>query len=102
MKMVLLLRHGKSDWSTAVDDRERPLAKRGRRAARAIGEFLTRAGEAPDAIVASPARRAADTATLAAAAGGGSRRFVRASCCTARKRSARLRSRAPSRTRSTG
>jgi phosphohistidine phosphatase len=70
VKTVLLLRHGKSDWSTAVGDRERPLAKRGRKAARAIGEFLTRAGEAPDAIVASPARRAADTATLAAAAGG--------------------------------
>ena len=33
MKLVLLLRHGKSDWSTEVDDRERPLAKRGRNAA---------------------------------------------------------------------
>ena len=70
MKMVLLLRHGKSDWSTEVDDRDRPLAKRGRKAARAMGEFLTRAR--PDARrdrgVASP--RAADTAALAAAAGG--------------------------------
>ena len=70
MKMVLLLRHGKSDWSTEVDDRERPLAKRGRNAARAMGEFLTRAGQTPDAIVVSPARRAADTASLAVAAGG--------------------------------
>jgi phosphohistidine phosphatase len=70
MKMVLLLRHGKSDWSTEVDDRERPLAKRGRKAARTMGEFLTRAGQTPDAIAVSPARRAADTAALAAAAGG--------------------------------
>ena len=70
MKLVLLLRHGKSDWSTEVDDRERPLTKRGRNAAQAIGEFLTRAGQTPDAIVVSPARRAAETAALAAAAGG--------------------------------
>ena len=56
-RMLLLLRHGKSDWSSNVDDRERPLAKRGRKAAQAIGRFLTEAGEAPDAVVASPARR---------------------------------------------
>ena len=69
MKMLLIVRHGKSDWSATVDDSERPLAKRGRKAARAMGEFLTRAGQVPDAVVTSAARRAADTAALVAAAG---------------------------------
>jgi phosphohistidine phosphatase len=69
MKTLILLRHGKSDWSADVDDRERPLTKRGRNAADAIGAFLTGAGEVPDAVVTSPARRAADTAGRAAAAG---------------------------------
>ena len=70
MRTLLILRHAKSDWSSSVDDRERPLAKRGRNAAQAIGRFLTRAGQAPDAVVVSPARRAAETAALAVAAGG--------------------------------
>jgi phosphohistidine phosphatase len=69
VKSLLFLRHGKSDWNTDVDDAERPLAKRGERAARIMGEFLTRAGQAPDAVVTSRARRAVDTALLAAAAG---------------------------------
>ena len=69
-KTLLILRHGKSDWSSNVDDRKRPLAKRGRKAAQAISRFLTEAGEVPDAVLASPARRAAETAALAIAAGG--------------------------------
>jgi phosphohistidine phosphatase len=69
MKTLILLRHGKSDWSSEADDRERPLTKRGRSSADAIGAFLTGAGEMPDAVVTSPARRAADTAARAAAAG---------------------------------
>ena len=70
MRTLLILRHAKSDWSSSVDDHERPLAKRGRNAAQTIGRFLTRAGQAPDAVVVSPARRAAETAALAVAAGG--------------------------------
>jgi phosphohistidine phosphatase len=69
VKTLLLLRHGKSDWSADVDDVDRPLTKRGTRAARVMGEFLTAAGQAPDAVVTSTARRADDTAALAAAAG---------------------------------
>ena len=69
MKTLLLLRHGKSDWSAGVSDADRPLAKRGRKAARAIGEFLSRAGAVPDVVVSSPARRAVETAELVAAAG---------------------------------
>jgi phosphohistidine phosphatase len=70
MKTLVILRHGKSDWSAVVDDADRPLARRGRKAAQAMGEFLTRAGQVPDAVVTSVARRAADTASLAAVAGG--------------------------------
>jgi phosphohistidine phosphatase len=70
MKLAVVLRHGKSDWSTEVEDRARPLAKRGRKAAKVMGEFLTRAELTPDLIVVSPARRAADTVARVASAGG--------------------------------
>ena len=69
MKTLLVLRHGKSDWEADVDDADRPLAKRGARAARAMGGFLTSARQVPDAVVTSTARRATDTAALAAATG---------------------------------
>jgi phosphohistidine phosphatase len=68
----MLLRHGKSDWQVDFggDDRVRPLARRGRKAARTIGRFLARAGQAPDAAITSPALRAEETLRLAMAAGG--------------------------------
>ncbi len=67
---LLLLRHGKSDWDAAYDgDHDRPLAPRGRRAAKAVGQFLTEAGRAPDHVLSSSARRARDTVSLAARAG---------------------------------
>lgn len=59
---LLLLRHAKSDWdSDAASDIERPLAKRGRREAPRIGEWLYREGLVPDRIVSSPAERARET-----------------------------------------
>jgi phosphohistidine phosphatase len=72
MPALLLLRHGKSDWKDdpGVADRDRPLARRGQNAARAIGKLMARAGQIPDAAICSPARRAADTLALAMAAGG--------------------------------
>ncbi len=70
MKQLVLLRHGKSDWDAGAPDRERPLAPRGVRAARTMGQLLTRAGQAPDLVVTSPAVRARTTAELAAEAGG--------------------------------
>jgi phosphohistidine phosphatase len=69
VKTLLLLRHGKSDWNANLDDAHRPLTKRGVQAARAMGEFLTKSGQAPDGVVTSTAARAADTAAQAAAAG---------------------------------
>ncbi len=71
MKTVLLLRHGKSDWASDTgNDRDRPLAKRGQRAARSMGEFLARTALVPDAAITSPAVRAHTTVELAMKAGG--------------------------------
>lgn len=59
---LLLLRHAKSDWdSGAASDIERPLAKRGKREAPRIGEWLYREGLVPALIVSSPAERARET-----------------------------------------
>jgi phosphohistidine phosphatase len=71
VKTVLLLRHGKSDWASDTgNDRDRPLAKRGRRAARVMGELLARTGLVPEAALTSPAVRARTTLELAMKAGG--------------------------------
>lgn len=70
MKRIYVLRHGKSDWDADHgSDHDRPLKKRGVRAARRIGRFLSAAGEEPEAVVASSAVRALTTAQLAAEAG---------------------------------
>ena len=37
---LLLLRHGKSDWSEQVEDFKRPLKDRGKRGAQRIGVWL--------------------------------------------------------------
>lgn len=71
MRSLLMLRHAKSDWQTdyGADDRLRPLAGRGRRAATTIGRFLGAAGQVPDRAIASPAVRAQQTLQLAREAG---------------------------------
>ncbi len=61
-RMLLLLRHGKSDWDTDDDDFNRPLKKRGFKAARQIGKWLKDNKLIPDFIVSSPANRAITTA----------------------------------------
>lgn len=65
MRTVLLLRHAKSSWdSGAADDFDRPLAPRGERDAPRMGKALKTAGLQPDLVVASPAKRARQTAEL--------------------------------------
>ena len=62
MRTLLLLRHAKSDWDASyADDHERPLAKRGKKAAALIGRHLAATGQVPDRVVSSTAVRAADT-----------------------------------------
>jgi len=59
-----LLRHGKSDRDIIMDDFDRPLKKRGKRAAQRIGEWLQQQRLIPDWIVSSPAKRAITTAKI--------------------------------------
>lgn len=62
MLTLLLLRHGKSSWDDAgLDDHERPLSARGRRAAEAMGAYLTTHGPRPDFVISSSAVRTCQT-----------------------------------------
>lgn len=77
MKELLLFRHGKSNWNAEYGkDHERPLAPRGRAAAKLIGRFLKKANSVPDLVVTSSALRACSTAQLAAEEGAWSSRLV--------------------------
>lgn len=61
---LLVLRHAKSDWDANYrGDHERPLSKRGEKAARAMGRLLARPRIAPNVAVASTAVRARTTAS---------------------------------------
>ena len=60
------MRHAKSSWDDPdLDDFDRPLAPRGRKAARRMGGYIEREGLAPDLVVCSAARRAHETWRLA-------------------------------------
>ena len=73
MKTLLLLRHAKSSWGNAeLDDFQRPLAPRGKRAARAMGDYMARLGLRPDFVLCSPAVRTLETWGIVAVAFGGS------------------------------
>ena len=69
---LLLLRHGKSDWNTGVDDYHRPLKDRGKRAAQRVGAWLAQQEMVPDIMITSPAERALVTAQKACKAMGNS------------------------------
>ncbi len=71
-RRLMLLRHAKSDWPDDVPDRERPLAKRGRRDAPVVGRWLRGHGYLPDTVICSVARRTRQTWELVAAELGGS------------------------------
>lgn len=66
-RSLILLRHGKSDWSGDVADIARPLAKRGRRQAQDAGRWLAANIDSIDLAVVSPASRARSTWDLVAA-----------------------------------
>ena len=68
MLTLLLLRHAKSSWGDpGQDDAGRPLAKRGRKAAKVMGQFIAANRLPPDLVLCSPARRTRETWDLAAA-----------------------------------
>lgn len=65
MRVLFLLRHGKSAWDDpALPDHDRPLAPRGVRAARVIGARLAQRVPLPELILCSSARRAVETLDL--------------------------------------
>ncbi|HEU4985949.1 MAG TPA: histidine phosphatase family protein [Rhizobiaceae bacterium] len=68
MKELLLLRHAKSSWDDPqLDDFDRPLAERGRRAAPVMGKEIARRGWSPDHVMVSPALRTRQTWELVSA-----------------------------------
>jgi len=58
----MLLRHAKSSWADpALADVDRPLNRRGERAAAAMGAYLREHDLRPDVVLCSPARRTRQT-----------------------------------------
>ena len=61
-RRLYLLRHAKSSWKDeGLADHDRPLARRGRRAAKAIARHLREQGVEPELVLCSTARRARET-----------------------------------------
>lgn len=62
IKRLLVLRHAKSSWDDpGLDDHERPLAPRGRRALEIMSSHLKAAGLEPDVVLCSSSRRTRET-----------------------------------------
>jgi phosphohistidine phosphatase len=62
MKRLYLLRHAKSSWDDpALADSDRPLAPRGRRAAKVMADHLRRKGISPGLVLCSPSKRTRQT-----------------------------------------
>jgi phosphohistidine phosphatase len=62
---LILVRHAKSSWKEpALSDHERPLNKRGRASAKAVGDWLRRKGYAPDTVLSSTSERTRETHAL--------------------------------------
>lgn len=62
MRHLILLRHAKSSWvNPDVEDFDRPLNKRGKRSAKALGKWIRSNPWQPDEILCSAARRARET-----------------------------------------
>ena len=62
MVRLFVFRHAKSSWQDdSLDDFQRPLNPRGRKAAPAMGAFMQREGISPDLILCSAANRTRET-----------------------------------------
>ncbi len=67
-RTLVLIRHAKSSWNNPLlSDYNRPLNERGHRDAPEMGRRLAKRGLKPDLMIASTARRAAETARAIAA-----------------------------------
>lgn len=65
-KTLILFRHAKSSWSEGVEDHERSLADRGRKAAPIMAKWLAGKGLRPTLALVSTARRTQETWSLIA------------------------------------
>ncbi len=73
MRRLYLLRHAKSSWDDpSLADHDRPLAPRGRKAARRLGAHLSEEGIEPELVLCSSARRTRETLERLGGAVGGS------------------------------
>ncbi len=71
MKTLYLLRHAKSSWDDpALKDFDRPLNKRGLKAAPKIGAHMLKEKIRPDLVLSSPALRAKQTTHIVCEAAG--------------------------------
>ena len=71
MKTLFVMRHAKAERDSETGrDFDRPLTKRGWRDAEAVGRAMRSRGLELDSVLASPARRAAETATAFASSYG--------------------------------
>lgn len=62
MKRLILMRHAKSDWSGALtSDHDRLLNDRGRKAAKALGDWMRSLELMPDEILSSSSARTRET-----------------------------------------
>jgi phosphohistidine phosphatase len=62
LKILYLLRHAKSSWDNpALEDHDRPLARRGMQAAARMGSYFALADVRPDLVLCSSAARATQT-----------------------------------------
>jgi phosphohistidine phosphatase len=70
VRRLFVVRHAKSDWSTALPDIDRPLNGRGARDAPAVGRWFVDRAVVPDAVLVSPSVRTRATWDLIARAAG--------------------------------
>lgn len=71
MRTLLIVRHAKSSWKQDdIPDHDRPLKRRGKRDARALGLHLREQKLIPQLVICSTAKRAQQTAKLMAEAAG--------------------------------
>lgn len=69
-KKIILYRHGKSDWDADYsNDHERPLAERGIKSAKTMGQLLACSEQFPELVITSSAIRAKQTLELSIKAG---------------------------------
>jgi phosphohistidine phosphatase len=66
MKTILLIRHAEAATGSGFRDRDRPLTGKGRSQAPEMASRIKQRGLVPELIVASPAKRAQQTASLMA------------------------------------